>query len=644
MKSLLVMLFIILIQLKLEAQSLQDAQIITSDELESSGCTILSDIYQLIDKWNSSTIDGFNWYVSANGLSPYQRQRFKLMVDGHPLDLNIMDNQNINLLPFNVNNIDFIEIESTPQIIIGDFAEAGLIHIHLKKPAPKLTSHIVYSTGNESGDPGPYKFTTYASQNIDKINTTLAGDLKYGSRNWDLQAGIKQEQNFDTDARIKKRIEFYKYNSEKAQMLSGFGKLSLSIKNNTNSLIGFYSGQKDYFHIKYLGNELPVNRNISSTGINGEIILNYKIRLNYLLQTGRNKLTEWNGFDPDWNNSKLRSNLILTYQTNPFRFSGGISLRKENFCTADNLLNNSISFRNLFVEVKYEPGNYSSHELSLYTVSHNRSRSYKAVFSHYLKLHRCHSLTGSFSIFTRMPEEDLNFLTWNHNGYTLDNSKIVYAAYGDLRTSRTLTGDLHYKFKRDSSITVEVGLFYRSFRDHYLEEQIYSYDHFNGIFFTSTNLLPGNNFSEGGINAGITQQVSKYFRYKINYTFRNPFKGDILFKNTWKEFPAHKAVMTIDYTASYDFGMWSRLSYFSPAEWTAFKYVQYQSGGLYNASVKNSFLLDIALKKFFARRMIRANIVLRNVLNRNEFYHPIGAEFNLRLFIQVVVNLDKLPE
>lgn len=622
--------------------SQQDVQIIRAGEIEASGAVILSDIFQLIDKWNASSIDGYNWSVSANGLSHYQRQNFKILIDGHPADLNILDNQNVNLLPFSVNQIDSIEVFNSPDIISGNFAEAGLIHIHLKKPQHDLSSQIVYSTGNETGDPGPYKFTSYSSPNIDKLNTILSGAINYGSRSWDMSLGIKREENFDTDANIIRRVHHFQQSNDKALLTSGLFKLNLHMRNSSHSFFTFYSDQFDYPHFRYYGNEIPVNRIISLASVNGSFNLSRKLELNYLVQAGTNRLLEWLGPDPDWTNAKFRGDLDLLYKYNSFVFSGGISLKRDNLKTSRDLIENSISLRSFYLTVNYKSGRTSDHRFGFYSSDYKSSRSYKAIVSNRVHINTFHELFGTISFSTKMLQEDLNFPAWWSNGFYIENTAI--AEYGEIGTGKTFTGDLVYRYTPTSSISAEAGLSYRRFKDQYVENDIYFYSPSEGSLSAFTNIIAGTQLSEGVANIAIQHQITNSFHYKIAYTYTRTLSGTDISRKLWEVFPEHKTALTIDYKPSSDFGIWSRLSYFSPAGWTEYSYVKFQSQGIYDDEVNSGAIWDLALKKGFAKNLIRANVIVRNILNEKQFYNPIGAQFNLRFFIQIVVNLDNLPE
>jgi len=61
-------------------------KVINSDVIANSGITRLGDLFRLIDDWDVTTINGYHWYTSPNGLSPYQQQNWIVMLDDQRMD------------------------------------------------------------------------------------------------------------------------------------------------------------------------------------------------------------------------------------------------------------------------------------------------------------------------------------------------------------------------------------------------------------------------------------------------------------------------------------------------------------------------------------------------------------------------------
>ena len=244
----------ILPQLK---EDIPGKQIITSDMIKSAGIISLSDIVNLSDKWNYSTVDGFTKLYSANNLSTFQRQNCVLMVDGQKYDIGIFDVQNLNLLPISISQIDFVEIYSLPQIVDGNFIEGGMIHFHTKKPVRSISAYINEIVGNETGDPGPYRYTELATPNIDKVGPFFSLGVNYGSKNWFLKTAYKNEETFDTDPFILQRVSYLNKDNAKSTLNSGWGILSAKWFGGITEISGGITNHDDFFFFKQAGYEIP---------------------------------------------------------------------------------------------------------------------------------------------------------------------------------------------------------------------------------------------------------------------------------------------------------------------------------------------------------------------------------------------------
>ena len=73
------------------------------------------------------------------------------------------------MLSITPGRIDSVVVISNPGLYNGEFTENGLIHIYTKRPQPGLSAYVRYSSGNETGDPGPFLYTKDASPNIEEL-------------------------------------------------------------------------------------------------------------------------------------------------------------------------------------------------------------------------------------------------------------------------------------------------------------------------------------------------------------------------------------------------------------------------------------------------------------------------------------------
>ncbi|MBT4333395.1 MAG: hypothetical protein HOD64_08955, partial [Candidatus Cloacimonetes bacterium] len=90
------------------------SQIITKDDIESSGIVRISEILLLIDDTRIISHEGFTWKASISGLSSYQNQSWLIKIDDILYNRNIFDVNNLNMLPITIRDILYVEIYNVP--------------------------------------------------------------------------------------------------------------------------------------------------------------------------------------------------------------------------------------------------------------------------------------------------------------------------------------------------------------------------------------------------------------------------------------------------------------------------------------------------------------------------------------------------
>ena len=73
-----------------------------------------------------------------------------------------------------------------------------------------------------------------------------------------------------------------------------------------------------------------------------------------------------------------------------------------------------------------------------------------------------------------------------------------------------------------------------------------------------------------------------------------------------------------------------------------FKKVRKTSDFNYNYITSEIVNWDLALQKSVWKKRLRGSLVFRNLLNKKHIYHPVGALFYLRFFVQVELDVHSL--
>lgn len=635
--------------LKAANDDIPGRQVVTEQMIKSAGIISLSDIMYLADKWNYSSIDGFTKAVSANNLSTYQRQNIVFLIDGQKYDISIFDVQNINLLPVSISQIDYVEFYTTPQIVNGNFIECGFIHFHTKKPVKGISAFINEIVGNETGDPGPYRYTEYATPNVDKIGPFYATGINYGSKNWFAKASFKHEETFDTDPFISDRVSFLNSNENlKATLNSGFGALAVNWQNGTTNFSGGISNHDEFFFFKPAGYEIPVMRTLAHLGADGYFKLDKNISFRYLASYSENGLANRENrinFNFDLNIKTISATVEGNYNIKYLNVLLGFGADKYEALSLRNIDYDNYTNRKAYAVISYAPSSSFTQNINLYYLKDKNFNSLKGSFSNIWKLNNYNIISSSFSFFEHSPEEEMSYWTWLNRGYNLQKElNIDYIAFGTKGKSKTITADLFYSIKPDSTLSIEVSGNFRYFINHYIEKQSFQYSNASSVFFGPVMVYQDEDLKTAGCGITIFQRISPYVSHKLTYNFQHQIPGSDEFKEAWREIPNHNISYMINYNPTATFGIWAKIKYLSSSVWYNYKYSDSQTNSFYNYELKPSLMLDLSVHKWFFHKTLWLNLLLRNILNKDAQYNPAGVNFTLSDFFQIHFYFDSIPE
>ena len=241
----------------------------------------------------------------------------------------------------------------------------------------------------------------------------------------------------------------------------------------------------------------------------------------------------------------------------------------------------------------------------------------------------------------RLVEEDNSLWYWSQLGYDLINTD--FTINGDFNKSKTFTIDLIGSNKINDRLTIEISNYYRSFDDIYLEQQYYSFNSEDGSF-TSSPLIIHTNQAGGimGANLSIKSNIkSKIYQY-FYYDYQSELYSKDVFKDVMKTIPKHCLNYQLIFSPVQNFSIWTKFSYISSSEWENYKNINgesyltiHQDTLKYSNKVGSSNVIDLGIQKWLFKRKINTNLFLRNVFNQKKQYHPIGASFDLAVYMDI---------
>lgn len=180
-------------------------------EIQAAGWGRVSEIVQGIPGWQSTDVEGFDATASSDGLPPAGASapgapEWMVLVDGQRIPTNLFGIHQLDLLPISIAQVDSVVVVSGPVLIGPNASSRGAIQIFTGRAALGFSGEATYEHGDETGDPGPFRYTPRASPNVEKIGPFAHGQIGWTSERWDVTVGLHGASLNTTDSVICSRI------------------------------------------------------------------------------------------------------------------------------------------------------------------------------------------------------------------------------------------------------------------------------------------------------------------------------------------------------------------------------------------------------------------------------------------------------
>tara|TARA_B100000029_G_scaffold484450_1_gene536661 strand:- start:460 stop:2439 length:1980 start_codon:yes stop_codon:yes gene_type:complete len=632
--------------------NLINREVINHQTIAHSGLILLSDILQLSNQIRISTIDGFLWFPTINGLDPSGNQDWIIMVDNHRMNLKTFDVININFLPININEIDSIEIVSSPHIYKSFFSNSGLIHIHTDNNKKNIIASII--GGNESGDPGPYHYISgMSSPNVEHMGGVAALNLKINKNKNYYYLAFNSSAYPMTDWSIINRLDNIFYTLElpgsglhpfisKHSTLIGIDR---KMKYSDISFLANYSYSDKYFlFFKPIGMEIPTKYNNGYLGFNYNNQLFRKSNLAYNLSYSFNKLSKYPNaleFNFDYNLKNLHTSLELATMILDSRLTMGIAFDRFKLNTDYNLRKSYYDIYKIFSSLHYKLSDYIDSKIDVMAIISSDKYSIKSSYSSALRFNDNNRVNLNVSYIEKLLNENSNLWYWQSLGYDLLD--INYLSDTDYEKNKMFTIDIVWKNNSIDNTDIEFKNYFRSFKDNYFEDYSYTFNPDNDfILLDSLSIHTDQSLETVGLSISLKNKMNQRIEQSLSYDIQFGLSGGHLLSSI-KNIPSQSLKYHLMYSVADNFSVWMRFNYLSDSFWDDYQMID---GVVYATVIGedlsysdwiDSFnLIDIGFQRWFLDRKIKTNLFLRNILNQNYRYHPIGVSFDFSMYLEFV--------
>ena len=266
-------------------------KIISRGELQLYGVVKLTDIVNVIDEWNFSSIDGYRIYSDGGGTNTFDNQDWIVFIDGVKTEIKFIEFNHLNMIPISIDDVEYIEIVEEPGIYWGCYVKRGAVNFVTRKEIEKLSFNGMVSTGNQIGDPGPFRYTDPDTKNVDQLGPDYSLRLGFGKDFFSGNISAKYHIHTSTDPLMEIRNDQLSWIYRQTRQFSYFGKVNFDFDTHSYELFGgrsqsgdpglFNELGADLMYINVLGREIHAMNDAVLGGFSSEISLSSKVKLNF---------------------------------------------------------------------------------------------------------------------------------------------------------------------------------------------------------------------------------------------------------------------------------------------------------------------------------------------------------------------------
>ena len=636
-----------------------NVQIITGEAIRQSGLMRLGDIFRLLDGWSAASLDGFNQQLLPLGAVP-GTQSWSLWVDGHRVRMPGYSLQQLSRMPVPLEDIAFVEVSSVPQYQQGEILTGGTIHIRTHQPAPGWNVRGSYWTGNESGDPGPFRFIPREEDapNVDRLGPDYEGSVAYHNGLWGRAGGISRIQ-FPTDPAVFPRLAPVMDAFPKRRVLGGYVQARRASNQGENDIWVGVTAADDYVYVRPFAREFPATTLYGQAGWRGTWAFTPAWSARYRATYATNRIGERENGSisiPDWQRDNASAHVDIRRDGVYSRISAGTFVEHEMATSGNGAsagdgaqdpggpASNGASFDGqrtvIGASAQYrhtEP--YGPQPGGALEVRHDGSDwAFTALANAVWHVRPVHVFTGALSYSEKYFADQYDYWYWTRQGAPFLDSvdaalggPIGEYAFNDVPgKTRLLRGDFRWRLTPIQLLEARMGGFYNWYLDATIEERFLQRPEGGDVYDGPVEVTSGVGGHVIGAFMNVRYRWQPWLTQTLLYQIqKHPF-GNEAFLQYLDSQPDLFARTRFTYTPEQSFALDFLFTYQSITDWVAFA-----DGGEETVRVPAYFQADIAATKWFWERRLRAQLVVRNILNESYHSHPVGPDYPLTLYIKL---------
>ncbi|MDP1725965.1 MAG: hypothetical protein Q8M15_04220 [Bacteroidota bacterium] len=607
-------------------------QIITGEQMLNAGLSRLSDLFLLIENGTYTTINGDRYFAQFGATSNYKFQSWIFMVDGVRIDLSRFDAVAVNMTGIALADVDHIEVVTEPCLYYGEFADKGIVHIITKKKnSPSYTGYL--GNGNETGDPGPFRYIT-PTPNVDKVGLNYSHVAGFGNNTWSAGCSYTYQDYFFRDAAIFNRVNTNNPLTSKSSLESvrfGLGYDGGKLRHHMQAYVteaSDYLFDPEKYEILVTGKQYSATSVTSlKTSNKGNLKVSTAIlwedaqsqfknspmlpsNTHGVINTSYSHTTCWKS-----HRVAVEPGFAYRYYRNQLSTTGIHAFYIPSIHTHI-IYRNGLSFSGDFQLVSAAGSGYMGSKAAA-------TLRWKSETNRLWSFNICHSY--------RLIDEEENYFV---SAYERGRTNILLRGTRQLSTDISLRSNGHSLFMWK----LYTGLKFIDALPFYDVAYLYNNSTVPDIVVGRYSSGQTLNFIGGGTaKLLITPKLNAGMEGLITFQVAGN-------RELTRSLPVHRFSMLLNYQLPERFNACLRTAYQGAATFDVITPGRSIESKNPHKLIKGFLVCDLSISKRAVHDILSLNLTIRNIFNGLERYHSIGAQFDLRMFFGITVNLTRVTK
>jgi hypothetical protein len=592
--------------------------------------------------WQGNTTDDLHWTSNSNGLNISQQSGLDILINGQDMGVGFLSNNNLNLLPINPISIDAIEVIDVPQLILGDFATKGRVNIKTKRLKPGINILLKRVLSNETGDTGPYSYVN-GFDNLDRPISDIYFTINYTTNKWVTDFLVyKQNQITYTDPLIKHRVYFTLDNVNDASIWNPTigGAFTSSYTNTKFKLdlsVRYFNSSRYFYYSNPLDHEIPIGLNLLNTAFSGSIKLKEKLVLYHASSFTIKDASIFTNANPkfnfDFQNNIIKSKIWLSNQNTKRKIDLGLKIEQVSANSEMGLDNTKIIMPSLFGNYKFKATEHSTQKIGVTTLMSAGKIAFKSSFANTIQINESQQLLTSIAYYENLFEESHNSdWFWINQGWDiLSDYGRTYSKDSPFQKSKFITIDIIWENTFNHNTSLKLGVNIRSHTDVFFHR-----------FESDKSLMLYNSQGATTINTSgkLIFPFSSTISNEINVRVQSVIQGDKELKEEINKTPQLYMNYNINFKPVKSFSLSAWVRYSSSTTWNTSQ-CNLCSKNQADLNIPYVFSIDFSANKWLWNQRLLVSLLLRNLSNNYNRYHPKGVKNDLTMYLSLTANLNQ---